>query len=191
MANNDYKEYNNYSQRDKESMRTAADDKLVEQTDDVENKLTSLDTNITTIKTDVGAIKTNVGTIKTDTALIKTQVQSIQSNTSQVEIYLSNILEAIDRIATRAIPESVTLEQGSSATVFIPGKDLYNAQVFIEGFNNDVYAQTHTSGMQYIEVVADNMANPGSGMLVVEFGGHGPEQHTYVYVPITVTGSQQ
>lgn len=191
MANNDYKEYNNYSQRDKESMRTAADDKLVAQTDDVENKLTSLDTSITTIKTDVGTIKTNVGTIKTDTSLIKTHVQTIQSNTSQVENYLSEILSAVNRIATKAVPESVTLEPDSSAKVFIPNANLYEAQVYVEGFNDDVSAQIHTDGMQYIEVFADNMAYPGSGVLVVEFGSYGPEQHTYVYVPITVTGSQQ
>ena len=190
MANNDYKEYNNYSQRDKESMRTAADDKLVEQTDDVEAKLTSIDTSATAIKTDVGNIKTNVGTIKTDTALIKTHVQTIQSNTSQVEYYLSDILSAVNRLAIKAIPESVTLEPGSSASVFIPGTDLYEARVYVEGFGNEVSAQTHTEGMQYIEIYADNMANPGSGMLVVEFD-YGPDRRTYVYVPITVTGNQQ
>lgn len=197
MPQSNYKDYNNYSQRDKESMRTAAADAsvtaeqtLVTQTDDVEPKLTSIDTSATTIKTDVGNIKTNVGTIKTDTALIKTHVQTIQSNTSQVEYYLSDILNAVNRLAMKAIPESVTLEPGSSASVFIPGADLYNAQVHVEGFGNDVTAQTHTEGMQYIEIVADNMANPGTGMLVVEFD-YGPDRRTYVYVPITVTGNQQ
>lgn len=197
MPQSNYKDYNNYSQRDKESMRTAAADAsvtaeqtLVTQTDDVEPKLTSIDTSATTIKTDVGNIKTNVGTIKTDTALIKTHVQTIQSNTSQVEYYLSDILTAVNRLAIRAIPESVTLEPGSSASVFIPGADLHDAQVYVEGFGNDVTAQVRTGGIQYIDVIADNMANPGAGMLVVEFD-YGPDRRTYVYVPITVTGNQQ
>lgn len=205
MANNDYEEYNNYSQRDKESMRTAADDKLVEQTDDVESKLTSIDTSTTaiksdvatikadtaTIKTDVGNIKTNVGTIKTDTALIKTHVQTIQSNTGQVENYLSSILNAVSRLAIKTIPESVTLAPGEQTTVFVNGADLHDAQVYVEGFSGEVIAQIHTGGMQYIEVIADNMANPGSGILAIEFGGYGPGERTYIHVPITVTGSQQ
>lgn len=191
MPQPDYKDYNNYSQRDKESMRTAAADEsvtqeklLVTQTDEVESKLTAINTDTTAIKTDVGNIKTNVGTIKT-------HVQTIQSNTDQVENYLSDILTAVNRLAIKAIPESVTLEPGSSAAVFIPGADLYDAQVYVEGFSNEVEAQIHTSGMQYIEVYADNMAYPGAGMLIVEFGGYDPGQHTYVYVPITVTGNQQ
>lgn len=198
MPQPDYKDYNNYSQRDKESMRTAAADEsvtqeklLVNQTDEVESKLTAINTDTTAIKTDVGNIKTNVGTIKTDTALIKTHVQTIQSNTSYVESYLSDILAAVNRLAIRAIPESVTLEPGSSASVFIPGADFHDAQVYVEGFSSDVSAQIQTGGMEYIEIYADNMAYPGSGMLIVEFGGFGPEQHTYVYVPITVTGNQQ
>lgn len=176
MPQSNYKDYNNYSQRDKESMRTAAADAsvtaeqtLVTQTDDVEPKLTSINSTLNTIKA---------------------HVQTIQSNTDQVEDYLSEILNVVNRLAMKAIPESVTLEPGSSTSVFIPGTDLYNAQVYVEGFNNDVSAQTHTSGMQYIEIVADNMANPGTGMLVVEFD-YGPDRRTYVYVPITVTGSQQ
>ena len=134
MPQSNYKDYNNYSQRDKESMRTAAADAsvtaeqtLVTQTDDVEPKLTSINSTLNTIRANV---------------------QTIQNNTDRVEDYLSEILDAVNRLAIKPIPESVTLEPGSSASVFIPGADLYNAQVHVEGFGNDVTAQIRTGAKQ-------------------------------------------
>ena len=109
MANNDYKEYNNYSQRDKESMRTAADDKLVEQTDDVESKLTSIDTSATAIRADVGTIKSDISTIKSRTTSIQNDVSSIYSAQSTITQMLGTLIEIIATDKIKASPDAVTL----------------------------------------------------------------------------------
>ena len=72
-----YKAYNNYSQRDKESMRTAASDVLVTQTDDVESLLGDIKTAAQSSSSDISDIKTLVGQIKTNTDDINQVLEQI------------------------------------------------------------------------------------------------------------------
>lgn len=179
MANNDYKEYNNYSQRDKESMRTAADDKLVEQTDDVESKLTSIDTSAT-------AIKADVGTIKTDTS-------SIKNNTDRVEEYLEDILATVKKLSVKMIPESLTMAPGDSTKVYISGIDAYSSSVYVNIDGPWSYSEISTqySSSGYIQVSVDNSAQAGSGVIVVEVSDYsaGSDRTNYL-IPITVEAAQ-
>ena len=73
----DYKQYNNYSEQDKDSMRTDADIKsnqnektLISQTDQVESLLTNIKSLLGDIKTSLGTVNNNLTTIegKQDTA---------------------------------------------------------------------------------------------------------------------------
>lgn len=85
-----YKDYNNYSQQDKDSMRTDADIKsnqneqtLIGQTDQVESLLTDVKSLLGDIKTALGTVNNNLTTIegKQDTA--KGVLDTIANNTSQ------------------------------------------------------------------------------------------------------------
>lgn len=71
---NTYQTYNNYSQRDKESMRTeavikssASGDTLVSQTDQVESLLTDIKNALTAIQGKQDAAKSVLDTIATNT----------------------------------------------------------------------------------------------------------------------------
>lgn len=91
-----YKDYNNYSQQDKDSMRTEADIKsntneetIISQTDqvetllgDIKTALATVNTNLTTIAGKIDTVNTNLGTIqgKQDTA--KGVLDTIASNTT-------------------------------------------------------------------------------------------------------------
>lgn len=91
-----YKDYNNYSQQDKDSMRTEADIKsntneetIISQTDqvetllgDIKTALAAVNTNLTTIAGKIDTVNTNLGTIqgKQDTA--KGVLDTIASNTT-------------------------------------------------------------------------------------------------------------
>jgi len=92
----DYKQYNNYSEQDKDSMRTDADIKsntneetIISQTDqvetllgDIKTALATVNTNLTTIAGKIDTVNTNLGTIqgKQDTA--KGVLDTIASNTT-------------------------------------------------------------------------------------------------------------
>ena len=91
-----YKDYNNYSQQDKDSMRTEADIKsntneetIISQTDqvetllgDIKTALATVNTKLTTIAGKIDTVNTNLGTIqgKQDTA--KGVLDTIASNTT-------------------------------------------------------------------------------------------------------------
>lgn len=91
-----YKDYNNFSQQDKDSMRTEADIKsntneetIISQTDqvetllgDIKTALATVNTNLTTIAGKLDTVNTNLGTIqgKQDTA--KGVLDTIASNTT-------------------------------------------------------------------------------------------------------------
>ena len=86
----DYKQYNNYSEQDKDSMRTDADIKsnqnektLISQTDQVESLLTNIKSLLGDIKTALGAVNNNLTTIegKQDTA--KGVLDIIANNTQK------------------------------------------------------------------------------------------------------------
>ena len=86
----DYKQYNNYSEQDKDSMRTDADIKsnqnektLISQTDQVESLLTNIKSLLSDIKTALGTVNNNLTTIegKQDTA--KGVLDVIANNTQK------------------------------------------------------------------------------------------------------------
>ena len=86
----DYKQYNNYSEQDKDSMRTDADIKsnqnektLISQTDQVESLLTNIKSLGGDIKTALGTVNNNLTTIegKQDTA--KGVLDIIANNTQK------------------------------------------------------------------------------------------------------------
>ena len=86
----DYKQYNNYSEQDKDSMRTDADIKsnqnektLISQTDQVESLLTNIKSLLGDIKTALGIVNNNLTTIegKQDTA--KGVLDIIANNTQK------------------------------------------------------------------------------------------------------------
>lgn len=86
----DYKQYNNYSEQDKDSMRTDADIKsnqnektLINQTDQVESLLTNIKSLLGDIKTSLGTVNNNLTTIegKQDTA--KGVLDIIANNTQK------------------------------------------------------------------------------------------------------------
>ena len=86
----DYKQYNNYSEQDKDSMRTDADIKsnqnektLISQTDQVESLLTNIKSILGDIKTALGTVNNNLTTIegKQDTA--KGVLDIIANNTQK------------------------------------------------------------------------------------------------------------
>ena len=86
----DYKQYNNYSEQDKDSMRTDADIKsnqnektLISHTDQVESLLTNIKSLLGDIKTALGTVNNNLTTIegKQDTA--KGVLDIIANNTQK------------------------------------------------------------------------------------------------------------
>ena len=86
----DYKQYNNYSEQDKDSMSTDADIKsnqnektLISQTDQVESLLTNIKSLLGDIKTALGTVNNNLTTIegKQDTA--KGVLDIIANNTQK------------------------------------------------------------------------------------------------------------
>ena len=86
----DYKQYNNYSEQDKDSMRTDADIKsnqnektLISQTDQVESLLTNIKSLLVDINTALGPVNNNLTTIegKQDTA--KGVLDIIANNTQK------------------------------------------------------------------------------------------------------------
>ena len=90
FARPDYKQYNNYSEQDKDSMRTDADIKsnqnektLISQTDQVESLLTNIKSLLGDIKTALGTVNNNLTTIegKQDTA--KGVLDIIANNTQK------------------------------------------------------------------------------------------------------------
>lgn len=179
MPQSNYKDYNNYSQRDKESMRTAAADAsvtaeqtLVTQTDDVEPKLTSINSSLNAIKT---------------------AEQTIQNNTDQVEEYLAGILATVKKLSIKMTPESLTMAPGDSTKVYVSGIDAYSSSVYvsIDGpwDNSEIDAQYSSSG--YVQVSVNGNAQAGTGALVVEVSDYSASSdHTNYFIPITVEAAQ-
>ena len=69
---NTYKDYNNHSQQDKDSMRTLAADTsnaneatLISNTDDIESLLTNINTKLGTIITHIDQVETKIDAVKT------------------------------------------------------------------------------------------------------------------------------
>lgn len=67
-----YEDYNNYSEQDKDSMRTLASDKsndnettLINQTDQVESLLSTIITRLETLHADVDQVESKLDSIKT------------------------------------------------------------------------------------------------------------------------------
>ena len=93
MPQSNYKDYNNYSQRDKESMRTAAADAsvtaeqaLVTQTDDIEPKLTSINTNVAATKTATQTILSKMDGISGDLAIVINLLQELVDASYKIEV---------------------------------------------------------------------------------------------------------
>lgn len=142
MPQPDYKDYNNYSQRDKESMRTAAADEsvtqeklLVTQTDEVESKLTAINTDTTAIKTDVGNIKTNVGLIKTAEQTIQNSVSGLSQDLSTIISLLEQLVAASYKIET----DPSELEVTSTGSYYVDVS--YNGE-WGPGYRWEAYADT-------------------------------------------------
>lgn len=188
----DYKEYNNYSQRDKESMRTYADDKLVEQTDDVESKLTSIDSTATTIKGDVATVKSDTATIKSNTASIKTNTSSTSSNTSAISNSTANIFELLNSKRISVFPESITMQYGDLADFTITGLG------YDEGVMN-VYTTASQAIDSIVSVTRDQMdetqfhvslasapQNNAEGYVMLELSLSSSAEPAYAYVGINI-----
>lgn len=181
----DYKEYNNYSQRDKESMRTYADDKLVEQTDDVENKLTSIDSSTTTIKGDVATIKSNTASIKTNTS-------STSSNTSAISNSTANIFELLDSKRIGVFPESITMQYGDLADFTITGLrhdvGISNVDTAVSQAIDGIVAVTRDQmdETQFHVSVASAPQNNAEGYVKLELTLGSSSEPVYAYVNINV-----
>lgn len=87
-----YKQYNNYSQQDKDSMRTEADiasntneQTLISQTDQVESLLGDIKTLLGDVKTALGQIKTSVDNTKTSVDAVKTSVDNTKTAVDDVK----------------------------------------------------------------------------------------------------------
>ena len=96
---NTYETYNNYSQRDKESMRTeaaikssASSDTLVDQTDQVESLL--------------GDIKTALGTVNTNLTTVAGKLDTIITHLGTIEGKQDTAKGVLDTIATNTTPEA-------------------------------------------------------------------------------------
>ena len=188
----DYKDYNNYSQRDKESMRTYADDKLVEQTDDVESKLTSIDSTATTIKSDVATIKSDTATIKGSTTSIKTNVSSISSNTSAISNSTANIFELLNNKRVSVFPESITMQYGDLADFVIAGlghdEGIMNIYSTVSQSIDGVVSVTHDQidEKQFHVSVASAPQNNAEGYVMLELTLGSSSEPVYAYVNINV-----
>ena len=86
----DYKQYNNYSEQDKDSMRTDADIKsnqnektLISQTDQVESLLTNIKSLLGDIKTALGTVNNNLTTIEGNQDTAKGVLDIIANNTQK------------------------------------------------------------------------------------------------------------
>lgn len=86
----DYKQYNNYSEQDKDSMRTDADIKsnqnektLISQTDQVESLLTNVKSLLGDIKTALGTVNNNLTTIESKQDTAKGVLDIIANNTQK------------------------------------------------------------------------------------------------------------
>lgn len=86
----DYKQYNNYSEQDKDSMRTDADIKsnqnektLISQTDQVESLLTNIKSLLGDIKTSLGTVNNNLTTIESKQDTAKGVLDIIANNTQK------------------------------------------------------------------------------------------------------------
>lgn len=86
----DYKQYNNYSEQDKDSMRTDADIKsnqnektLISQTDQVESLLTNIKSLLGDIKTALGTVNNNLTTIESKQDTAKGVLDIIANNTQK------------------------------------------------------------------------------------------------------------
>lgn len=86
----DYKQYNNYSEQDKDSMRTDADIKsnqnektLISQTDQVESLLTNIKSLLGDIKTALGTVNNNLTTIEGKQDAAKGVLDIIANNTQK------------------------------------------------------------------------------------------------------------
>lgn len=182
MPQPDYKDYNNYSQRDKESMRTAAADEsvsqeklLVTQTDEVEGKLTAINTDTTAIKTDVGKIKTDVAAIKTAEQTIQSRVDGIPQDLGMIISLLEQLVAASYKIEANPSSLEVTSSGDYSVGLSYTGEwsndyrwEAYanHPDVSIEGFssshspNTELTIRCMSSNIDtYITIaVYDNMA---------------------------------
>ena len=167
----DYKDYNNYSQRDKESMRTYADDKLVEQTDDVESKLTSIDSTARTIKSDVTSIK---------------------SNTASISTSASNIFELLDSKRISVFPESITMQYGDLADFTITGLrhdvGISNVDTAVSQAIDGIVAVTRDQmdETQFHVSVASAPQNNAEGYVMLELTVGSSSEPVYAYVGINV-----
>lgn len=181
----DYKEYNNYSQRDKESMRTYADDKLVEQTDDVESKLTSIDSSTTTIKSDVATIKSNTASIKTNTS-------STSSNTSAISNSTANIFELLNNKRISVFPESITMQYGDLADFTITGlghdEGVMNVDTTLSQSIDSLVSVTRDQmdENQFHVSVASAPQNNAEGYVMLELTLGSSLEPVYAYVNINV-----
>ena len=182
MPQSNYKDYNNYSQRDKESMRTAAADEsvsqeklLVTQTDEVEGKLTAINTDTTAIKTDVGKIKTDVAAIKTAEQTIQSRVDGIPQDLGTIIRLLEQLVAASYKIEANPASLEVTSSGDYYVDLSYTGEwsndyrwEAYvdDPDVSIEGFSSS-YSSSTTLTIRcassnvdtYISImVSDNMA---------------------------------
>lgn len=100
----DYKQYNNYSEQDKDSMRTDADIKsnqneqtLISQTDQVESLLSDVKSLLGDVKTALGVVNDNLVTLQGKTDTTNRGITAIQGKQDAAK-------GVLDTIATNTAP---------------------------------------------------------------------------------------
>lgn len=114
----DYKQYNNYSEQDKDSMRTDADIKsnqneqtLISQTDQVESLLSNVKSLLGDVKTALGTVNDNLVTLqgKTDTTnngltTIAGKIDTTNKGITAIQGKQDAAKGVLDTIATNTAP---------------------------------------------------------------------------------------
>lgn len=116
---NEYKEYNNYSQQDKDSMRTLAADTsnaneatIIGQTDEVESLLKSLIKEVQDVDANTDAVESKLDTVISNIDGIEGKLDTIIGDLSNVKTLIgNNTLEVTTQ--GQAIVQAIQAEQQS------------------------------------------------------------------------------
>lgn len=102
-----YKEYNNYSQRDKDSMRTLAADTsnanettLIGQTDELEGLIKATNSKLDDIKTYTDGIEAKLDDIKTYTDGVEAKLDTLASKLDTLAGYVDGLEGKLDIVNT-------------------------------------------------------------------------------------------
>lgn len=90
-----YKDYNNYPEQDKDSMRTHALDKsndneetIIGQTDQVETLLSTIITKLETLHADVDQVETKLNTLHTDVDQVEAKIDAVNTSVQNADTHI-------------------------------------------------------------------------------------------------------